>query len=94
MVKSLYGLKFLKMKGGDFMKKITFVTLVVVLVCLIVSSAQAFNVQLFKPTTAQTEGLQVYTSDSLQKYELAIGFSTNYNHNPLEVGLATCSRCL
>ncbi|MBU0504761.1 MAG: OmpA family protein [bacterium] len=50
------------------------------------TSAFALNVQNFQPSQLYSNGLQLHTSDALKKWDMSLGFATNYVHNPLEVG--------
>jgi outer membrane protein OmpA-like peptidoglycan-associated protein len=60
--------------------------IVVLLMLLVSTSVLALNVQNFQPSQAYTDGLQLYTSDTLKKWDVSLGLAINYVHNPLEVG--------
>jgi outer membrane protein OmpA-like peptidoglycan-associated protein len=47
--------------------------------------AQALNVQLLRPSTGHVRGYQVFTSETLPKYHLALGLNFNLANHPLEL---------
>jgi outer membrane protein OmpA-like peptidoglycan-associated protein len=57
-----------------------------------VSSVEALNVQLLRPTTGHAKGYQLFTSDTLPKYQFAAGLNINYAHQPLEQIIAGTTR--
>jgi outer membrane protein OmpA-like peptidoglycan-associated protein len=57
--------------------------------------AWALNVQLLRPSTGHVKGYQLFTSDALPKYRLAMGLNVNLAHHPFELTLAgTTTRVL
>lgn len=56
----------------------------VVTALLIAVPAHALNVQLLRPSTGQTKGYQLFTSETLPKYNFAAGLNINLAHQPLE----------
>jgi outer membrane protein OmpA-like peptidoglycan-associated protein len=58
--------------------------LALMVACLISTQALALNVQSLRPSPGFVKGFQVFTSESLPKYYLAVGITTNLSNHPLE----------
>ncbi len=64
--------------------RLSLVGLSVTFLLLPVGSVHALNVQLLRPSTGQVQGYQLFTSETLPRYHLAIGLNANLASHPLE----------
>lgn len=68
------------------MKRILHALIAALAVLAVAAPVQALNVQLLRPSTGAVQGYQLFTSETLPKYDLATGIAFNYVQHPLEVG--------
>ncbi len=67
-------------------KKLIFKAVAAFIFCIVASpSAQALNVQLFRPGTGALKGYHLFTSETLKQKQFAIGMSVNWAHHLFEL---------